>query len=69
MPGERKKRKRRLRVLTKSRTSPDPSEESEASLGEFGETKVFGTGTAKKKKQLWTEPSLVKSLYPVSQCL
>lgn len=31
------------RVLTKSRTSPDPSEEWKACLREFGETKDFGT--------------------------
>lgn len=29
-------------VLTKIRTSPDPSEGKEAFLGEFRETKVFG---------------------------
>lgn len=42
MLGTYEKRKRK--VLTKSRTSPDPSEERRVSLGEFGETKDFGTG-------------------------
>lgn len=43
MLGTYEKRKER-RVLTKSRTSSDPSEERRVSLGEFGETKDFGIG-------------------------
>lgn len=40
MLGMYEKRKDR-KVLTKSRTSPDPSEERRASLGKFDETKDF----------------------------
>lgn len=43
MQGWMNKIKRDRKVLTKSRTSPDPSEEWRVSLGEFGETKDFGT--------------------------
>lgn len=43
MLGVYEKRKKDRKVLTKSRTSPDPSEERRASLGEFGKIKDFGT--------------------------
>lgn len=43
------------KFLTKSRTFPDPSEEREASLGEFVETKVFGTRTT-ANQLLTSEP-------------
>lgn len=45
---------KRKRFLTKSRTSPEPSEERRVSLGEFGETKEFGTGI-KTNQVSWVE--------------
>lgn len=64
MLGNVWEKKRDRKVLTKSRTSPEPSEERRVSLGEFGETKDFGTGI-KADQRSWVKcPFLrLKSLW------
>lgn len=59
MLGMYEKIKRDRKVLTKSRISPDPSEEWRASLGEFGETKDFGT-EIKADQHSWVECLFVR---------